>query len=112
MTRLNERERGLLRCIAVGPRTLHSFTHGPAPCAPHVIATYLDHMIEAGLIEKGRDTYSITEAGSALLASQPEIVPARYYGNASMSSADPYRTAWKPVRAGADEHQRYRSRGV
>jgi DNA-binding PadR family transcriptional regulator len=113
MTRLNERQLRILRTIAHSPRSAQHFTHGEALVAsPPVIAAYLEHMVEAGLIQPGRDTYAITEAGTAYLASEPEIVRPRYYGNASMSSADPYRTAWKPVREGADEHLEYRSRGV
>jgi hypothetical protein len=109
--RLNDRELGLLRCIAIGPRTLHSFTHGPAPCAPHVIKVYLDRQVEAGFIEaplRADGPYTIAAEGLEFLANRPAVVPPKTYG--SMSTAGAYKPPTWHVRAGSDH--RHPSRGM
>lgn len=112
MKRLNDRQMGMLRCVAIEPRTAHSFTHGPASISPHIVLVYLDHMVAAGLIVLAGKSYTATEKGRALLDAQPEPVVSRYYGNASTPSGSYTPPRWQSVRPGADDHEQYRSRGV
>ncbi len=115
---LKPRELDLLKSIVFQPRTAHSLTHSDGVAdislAPHTFRSYLEHLSELGLIEapKRQDgRYVATDAGREYLENLPQVAPSVLICNASMPSGS-YRPARVHVRAGADDHRRFASRGM
>jgi hypothetical protein len=114
MIRLNDRELSILRCLAVAPRTQDSFTFGPDPLSANAVRAYLKTLVEAEFIAlpPRRDCgYPVTQEGLDHLARlRAETTPSRIWGNASTTV--PYEPPVWNVRAGADQHRQYASRGL
>jgi hypothetical protein len=103
----------ILRMVGMKPRALVEFTEGDivSTTSNRHIERYLAEMEEAGLIEKNRDRWHITNAGAAELNALPAVVPSRIYTHAA--STLPYvPPPWESCRPGADDHRKYASRGL
>jgi hypothetical protein len=85
--RLNDRELGILRAIAAGPRTKHSFTYGTLPLSENAVDAYLKTLTDAEFITlpPRRDCdYPVTQAGLDYLARlRSETASSRIWCNAS-----------------------------
>jgi hypothetical protein len=103
----------MLRCIAASPRPLVFFTEGDvhATVAARHIEAYAAEMVADGLIFEREAKFYITEAGQAYLDRPTVTAPARYFLNACMPPGS-YQPPKVYVRAGADQHKQYSSRGV
>lgn len=111
---MNDYKLRFLRLLSVEPRKFNDFTHGGsvhAGISPGVVAMYLSQLESDGLIEQKHGRYVITQLGIAALA-QAQIVPGATYGNHSMPPGSYEPPKWEPVRAGADDHKQFSSRGL
>lgn len=112
---MTPRMEALLRTLQAKPRTLRDLTNGEHGAHPTAITGWLDRLIDYGYVEpQGRypaEYYHATELGAHYLANRPQIAPSRAFCNAAMR--DPYvPPAFGSARPGADDHRRYRSRGI
>lgn len=108
----NARQIDLLRSLQAGPRTMRYFSHGFQRVAPSVTENDFAKLMKAGYVSETAETYFITPDGENALsdADARQPAPSRAYCNASMTA--PYTpSAWN-VRAGAERHKEFSSKGL
>jgi hypothetical protein len=104
-----EQKHRILRVISQAPQPIRYFTDGHFGIAARHVGMYVEQLRAAGLLtHNGQDDrLEITEAGLAEINRPTTIAHQREHCNASMPNWRP--APWLSVRAGADDHKRFKS---
>lgn len=105
--------RRILAALALRPRTAFDFAsaqHGDMRMTEQAAEGAIAGLIFAGFVRRIDELLRCTEAGARELGTVANATPSRDYGNAA--TRETYRTNWSPVRQGADDHRRCKSRGI
>lgn len=109
---MNSHQIKFLRRMEQKPLAMRDFTNttlDQSILAPNIVEMYLSELVKDGFAEVFGDKYCITDAGVVELEKPSQIVTARSYCNAQMTGE--YRTPNWNLRAGADQHEQFKSRG-
>lgn len=110
---MTDHHRRMLRLMEMKPSKFYDFTNATLErsiLAPSIALLYLTQLVDEGFAILSGEFYAITEAGVTELEKPAQIVPAKTFCNAQMTTN--YKSPAWPVRAGADQHLSFHSRGI